>query len=185
MDDVVGMAVLERTANLPCKLSGTALSESTMGNNVVEHLAAVDPLADHVIVVRIHMHRLHAADIGMMEQHLNRCFADRAHFFREVLLTGLGHFLRRWTGVFRTGSLGGLGGHGTTAFLVVSLCSGGLKLLVSLVSSGLLSSMLFDGSHRGEAGNDFDSSLSSQDRGKHSSLKKTNKSSRAAAHLFA
>jgi len=51
MNDRIGMAVLERTPNLPRKLPRAPFPQSSVGDDVVEHLAAVDVLEDHVVVV--------------------------------------------------------------------------------------------------------------------------------------
>lgn len=37
-----------------------------MADNVVEHLAPVDILKDHIVVVLMDYHLAHAADIGMI-----------------------------------------------------------------------------------------------------------------------
>lgn len=47
----IGMAVLERTADLPCELASAPFSQSTVRDDVVEHLASVDVLEHHVVVV--------------------------------------------------------------------------------------------------------------------------------------
>lgn len=91
----IGMAVLECTGDLTGKLPCSSLAESAMGNDVVEHLTTVDPLADHVVVVGIDMHGFHTANVRMVEEELDGGFPNGAHFLREILSTGLLHFLRR------------------------------------------------------------------------------------------
>jgi len=69
MDDIVVMTITKCTAYLPRKLSGRAFPEASVADDVVEHLAAVDILANHVIMMLMNYHLAHAADVGMVEEH--------------------------------------------------------------------------------------------------------------------
>ena len=69
MNDVVLMAVVERTADLARKLACDALAQATVADDVVEHLAATDVLEDHVVVVLVDNHLPHAADVRVVEEH--------------------------------------------------------------------------------------------------------------------
>lgn len=69
MDDVVLVAVVDGAGDLPGKLSGDALAEAAVADDVVEHLAAVDILEDHVVVVLVDDHLAHAADVRVVEEH--------------------------------------------------------------------------------------------------------------------
>ena len=69
MDNIVVMTITECTAYLSRKLSGRAFSEASMADDVVEHLAAVNILEYHVIMMLMNDHLTHAADVGMMEEH--------------------------------------------------------------------------------------------------------------------
>lgn len=65
-----------------------------MGDDVVEHLAAVDPLADEVVVVGVDVHGDHAADVRVVQEQLDGGFTDGAHFFGQVFLLRLVDFGR-------------------------------------------------------------------------------------------
>lgn len=69
MDDIVLVAVVDGASNLPGKLPGNAFPQPTVTNDVVEHLAAVDILGDHIIMMLVDDHLAHAADVGVVEEH--------------------------------------------------------------------------------------------------------------------
>ena len=85
MDDVVLVAVVEGASDLPCKLAGYALAQSTMADDVIEHLASVDILKDHVVVMLMDDHFTHAADVGVVEQQGEGGLAESADFLGGVL----------------------------------------------------------------------------------------------------
>ena len=85
MDDIVVMTITECTTYLPRKLSGCAFPEASMTDNVVEHLAAVDVLENHVIMVLMNDHLAHAADVGMVEEHRKGRFAQGADLLGGIL----------------------------------------------------------------------------------------------------
>ena len=68
MDDIVVMTITECTAYLPCKPSSCAFLEASMADDVVEHLATVDVLANHVIMMLMNDHLTHTTDVGMVEK---------------------------------------------------------------------------------------------------------------------
>lgn len=68
MDDRVAMAVFERAPDLPREFSRRPLPESTVADDVVEHLSSRDVLERHVVVVRVDHHLRHAADVWVVEQ---------------------------------------------------------------------------------------------------------------------
>jgi hypothetical protein len=76
--------IIQRAANLSSKLPGDAFTESTMGDDVVEHLTAVDVFEDHVVVVLVCDEFAHAAYVGMVEEEGEGSFADGADFFGSV-----------------------------------------------------------------------------------------------------
>jgi len=85
VDDVVLVALVDGTGDLAGKLSGDALTEAAMANNVIEHLAAVDILKDHVVVVLVDDHLSHAADVGVVEEHGEGGLAESADLLGGVL----------------------------------------------------------------------------------------------------
>lgn len=66
MDDVISMTVLQSGANLPGELASDSLTKAAMGYDVVEHLAAIDVLEDHVIMVLVDNKFPHATDVRVM-----------------------------------------------------------------------------------------------------------------------
>lgn len=84
MHDVIPMAIIQRTANLPRKFARDAFPQAAVGDNVIEHLPAVDVLEDHVVVVLVDDHLAHAADIWVVEEEGEGGFAEGARFFRGV-----------------------------------------------------------------------------------------------------
>ena len=69
MNDIVTVAVLERTANLTCKLFRNAFPQSSMTNDIIEHLSSAHILKDHVIVACMYDEFTHAADVRVIEEH--------------------------------------------------------------------------------------------------------------------
>lgn len=76
MDDAVSVTVVQSTGNLTTKLAGLLLLELAMRNNVVEHLAAVDILKEHIPMIVCANHISHAADVGVMEKGDNGSLAS-------------------------------------------------------------------------------------------------------------
>jgi hypothetical protein len=68
-----------------------------MGDDVVEHLTAVDELEDHVVVVWVGDELAHPANVRVVEKQGDRGFADRSDLLVLVLLPELlGLFCRAW-----------------------------------------------------------------------------------------
>jgi len=84
VDDAVAMAVVERAGNLTGKLAGLLLLEAAMGDDVVEHLAPIDKLAQHVPMVVGADDVTHATDVGVVEQADNGSLAGGAHLLGVV-----------------------------------------------------------------------------------------------------
>ena len=55
-----------------------------MTDDVVEHLAAVNVLEDHVVMVLVDDHLAHAADVGMVEEHRESCFPECTNLLRGI-----------------------------------------------------------------------------------------------------
>ena len=68
MDNIVVMTITECTTYLPRKLPGRGVREATVAD-VVEYLATIDVLENHVIIFLVNDHLMHAADVGMVEEH--------------------------------------------------------------------------------------------------------------------
>lgn len=69
MDHVIAVTIVKCAANLASKLACDTFAQSTVADDVVEHLAAAHVLEDHVIMMLMDDHFAHAADIGMVEEH--------------------------------------------------------------------------------------------------------------------
>jgi hypothetical protein len=68
VDDAVSMAVVEGAGYLAGKLARLLFLEAAVGDDVVEHLAAIDKLEHHVPVEVCPDDILHAADIRMVQE---------------------------------------------------------------------------------------------------------------------
>ena len=75
MNDVVEMAILQRTPNLPCKLSRHPFPQSTVTDDIVQHLTSIDILKNHIIVMLVDYHFSHATYVGVIEKHGKGSFA--------------------------------------------------------------------------------------------------------------
>lgn len=85
MDDVVAVQVVECTANLASKLACDAFAQSTVADDVVEHLTAVDVLKDHVVMMLMDNHLTHPTYVGVVEQHGEGSLTDSSDFLGSVL----------------------------------------------------------------------------------------------------
>ena len=96
--DAIAVEVVEGTSDLPCKLASDSFPETTMADDVVEHLTPVDVFEDHVVVMLMDDHFTHAADVRMVEQHRESSLPDGADFlgsvFRCLLSDGLWRRIR-------------------------------------------------------------------------------------------
>ena len=80
----IPVTVVQGTDDLPTKLASLFLLELAMRDDIVEHLAAIDKLEQHIPVV-ISPHDIsEAADVRMAEEGNNSCFASCANLFRLV-----------------------------------------------------------------------------------------------------
>jgi len=84
VDNAVPVAVVKCTGNLPGELAGLLFLQASMGDDVVEHLSAVDKLEHHVPVEVCPDDILHAADVGVVEQADNGSFSGGANFLGVV-----------------------------------------------------------------------------------------------------
>lgn len=84
MDDRIPVAVIQRAGDLPGKLSCRPLPQPSMTDDIVQHLPSVDEFEHHVIVVRVHDHLPHPADVRVMQQERDRGFPDRPRLFRCI-----------------------------------------------------------------------------------------------------
>ena len=75
MNNVVQMAVLQSTSDLPCKLSRHSLSQPAMADDIIQHLSTVDVFENHVVVVLVDDHFAHSANIRVVEEHGEGGFA--------------------------------------------------------------------------------------------------------------
>jgi hypothetical protein len=66
MNDIIPMAILQSTPNLPSKLSRNSLSQPAMFDDIIEHVTTADVLKNHVVVVLVHENLVHAANMWMM-----------------------------------------------------------------------------------------------------------------------
>ena len=90
MDDVVLVAVLQRTPDLPRKLPGDPFTESSMGDDIIEHLPTRDVLEDHVVVMLVDDHLPHPTDVRVVEEHTERGFPNRTDFLGMFLCCHFG-----------------------------------------------------------------------------------------------
>lgn len=56
-----------------------------MTDDIVEHLATIDILEDHVVVVLVNNHLAHATDVGVVEKHRQGGLPERADLLRGIL----------------------------------------------------------------------------------------------------
>lgn len=90
MDDVVLVTIVESGPNLPRKLARDTFTESTVADDVVEHLAAVDKLEDDVMIIWLRNDLSGPGYVWMKEDHGHGSFPHGADLFACVLggLTG-------------------------------------------------------------------------------------------------
>ncbi len=103
MHHVVLVAIVQSTPYLPRELACDPLPQSTMTDDVVEHLAPANVLEDHVVVVLVDDHLTHAANVGVVEEHRQRGLADGANLLGRILGRLLGRRFRRRGGPRPTG----------------------------------------------------------------------------------
>jgi hypothetical protein len=84
MNDVVEMAILQRTPNLPRKLSRHPFPQSTMADDIVQHLTSIDVLENHIIVMLMDDHLSHAAYVGVIEKHGKASFTKSSNLLGGI-----------------------------------------------------------------------------------------------------
>lgn len=60
-----------------------------MRDDVIEHLAAVNPFTDEIVVVGVYMHGEHAANVRVVKKKLYGGLPDGSHLFGQVFLLSL------------------------------------------------------------------------------------------------
>lgn len=85
MDDAVTVQVVKGTANLASKLACDTFAQSTVADDVVQHLTAVDILEDHVVMMLMDNHLTHPTYVGVVEEHGEGSLTDRSDFLGSVL----------------------------------------------------------------------------------------------------
>jgi len=85
MNDVVQMAILQSAPYLPRELPGDPFPQSTMADDVVEHLTTVNVFENHVVVVLVDNHFAHSADVGVIQEHGEGGLAEGSDFLGCVL----------------------------------------------------------------------------------------------------
>jgi hypothetical protein len=84
MDNAVAVAVVEGTGNLAREFASLLLLEAAVRDDVVEHLAAIYKLEQHIPVVVCPDDVLHATDVGVVEQADNGGLSGRPDFLGVV-----------------------------------------------------------------------------------------------------
>ena len=84
MDNAVAMTVVEGAGNLSRELASLFLFEFAMGNDVVQHLAAIYKLKEHIPVVVRPDDISQAAYMGMVEQCDDSSLSRSANLFRVI-----------------------------------------------------------------------------------------------------
>jgi hypothetical protein len=85
VNDVIFVAVFEGAPNLSCKFPGDTFTEAAMGDDVVEHLAAIYEFEDHIVIGGLDDELAHATDVRMEEEHRESSLADSADLLRGIL----------------------------------------------------------------------------------------------------
>lgn len=84
VDDAVAVTVVESAGNLSTELAGLLLLKLAVGDDVVEHLAAIDKLEEHIPVVVCANYITQAANVGVVEEGDDGSFTGGANLFRLV-----------------------------------------------------------------------------------------------------
>ena len=66
MHDIVPVAILQCTSNLPRELARNALPQPPMTDDIVQHLTTIDILEHHVIMMLVNDQFTHAAYIWVI-----------------------------------------------------------------------------------------------------------------------
>lgn len=84
MNDVIEMAVLQCTPNLPRKLPRHPFPQSSVTDNIVQHLTSIDILENHIVVMLVDYHLSHATYIGVIEKHRKGSFAKSTNLLGGI-----------------------------------------------------------------------------------------------------
>lgn len=84
MNDIVEMTILQRTPNLPRKFSRDSFPQSTVTDDIVEHLTSIDILENHIIVMLVDYHLSHATYVGVIEKHRKGSFAKSTNLLGGI-----------------------------------------------------------------------------------------------------
>ena len=84
MNDVVEMTILQRAPNLPSKFSRHPFPQSSVTDDVVQHLTSIDILENHVIVMLVDYHLSHATYVGVVEKHRKGGFAKGSNLLGGI-----------------------------------------------------------------------------------------------------
>ena len=84
MNDAVPMAVVQRTGDLTGELAGLFLLETSVRDDVVEHLSSVYEFEEHVPMVICAHDIPHATNVGVVEQTDNSSFPCSSNFLGVV-----------------------------------------------------------------------------------------------------
>lgn len=80
MDDTVPVAIVKGTGNLATELPCLLFFQFPVGNNVVEHLPAIDIFEEHIPVVIGSNYVSKAADMRVLQEGNDSSFAGCAYF---------------------------------------------------------------------------------------------------------
>jgi len=69
VDDVIKVAILKCAPYLSCKFSCDAFAKAPMADDIVEHLAPIDILENHVVMVLMDDHLAHPAYVRVIQKH--------------------------------------------------------------------------------------------------------------------
>lgn len=76
MYDAVSMTIVQCTSDLTRKFTCHSFSQPSVADDVVQHLPTVDIFEHHIVMVLVHDHLAHATNVGMMQEHRQRGFAQ-------------------------------------------------------------------------------------------------------------
>lgn len=84
VNDTVPVAVVQSTGDLASEFPSLLLLESSMRDDVIEHLSSVDELEEHVPVVIRSYDVAHTTYVGVVEQADDSSFSCSSNFLRVV-----------------------------------------------------------------------------------------------------
>src|ERR1700683_1194812 len=66
--DTVPVTIIQGTANLPREFTGNSFPKPPMTDNVIQHLAAVNILKNHIVMMLVNDHLTHATYIWVVKE---------------------------------------------------------------------------------------------------------------------